>query len=139
MIALTDKLQKLPIPNIINLKECTDRADWTRSEFLRHGVDDIKIHSYDRYEEGVSIPFVGDPSVVDATTKGVTSSHLLTIKDWYENTDEEYGLFFEDDLDYETIQYWNFTLEEYIERCNQWDWGALHMCNVFEYPYDYQK
>lgn len=139
MIALTDKLQNLPIPNIINLKECQDRRSWTESEFLRHGVEKIKVHSYDRYEEGKSIAFVGDPSVVNTTTKGVTSSHLLTIKWWYENTDEEYGLFFEDDLDYETIQYWNFTLEEYIERCNQWDWGALHMCNVFEYPYDYQN
>ena len=102
-------------------------------------MEDLKVHSYDRYEEGVSIPFVGDPEIVEQTTKGVTSSHLLTIKWWYENTDEDYGLFFEDDLDYETVQHWNFTLEEYIERCNRYDWGALHMCNVFEYPYDYQN
>lgn len=133
---MTDKLKNLPKPNIINLKTCKDRKAWTESEFLRHGVDDIRVHSYDRYEEGVSIPFVGDPDIVNATTKGVTSSHLLTIKWWLENTDEEYGLFFEDDLDYEILKYWNFTLEEYIERCNRWDWGCLHMCNVFEYPYD---
>jgi hypothetical protein len=139
MIALTDKLQNLPKPNIINLAECKDRRSWTESEFSRHGLDDIKVHQYDRYEEGKSIPFVGDPEVVNATTKGVTSSHLLTIKWWLENTDEEYGLFFEDDLDYEPLQYWNFTLREYIDKCNQWEWGALQMCNVFEYPYDYKN
>ena len=30
-------------------------------------------------------------------------------------------------------------LREYIDKCNQWEWGALQMCNVFEYPYDYKN
>lgn len=135
MIELKNKLKGIPKPNIINLKECTDRAQWTRDEFARLGIDDINIHSYDRYNEE-SIKFIGDPHVTEATTKGVTSSHMLTIKWWYENTDEEMGIFFEDDLDYKTVDHWNFTLLEFIERCNKWDWGALHLCNVFEYPYD---
>jgi len=136
---LSSKLQNLPKPNIINLAECVDRRAWSESEFKRHGVDDVRVHVYDRYEEGVSIPFIGEPEIVNAITKGVTSSHLLTIKWWLENTDEEYGLFFEDDVDYETIQHWNFTLEDYINKCNEYEWGALHMCNVFEYPYDYRN
>lgn len=136
MLTLTDKLQNIPTPNIINLKTCKDRKEWTESEFLRLGVSDIRVHSYDRYEEGISIPFFGDPNIVNQTTKGVTSSHLLTIKWWYENTDEDYGLFFEDDLDYQTVEHWNFTLEEYIDKCSEYDWGALHLCNVFEYPWD---
>jgi hypothetical protein len=133
------KLKNLPKPNIINLTECKDRKYYTREQWMRRGVSDIYVHSYDRYEEGVSIPFVGDQDIIDQTTKGVTSSHLLTIKWWLENTDEEYGLFFEDDVDYNTVENWNFTLEEYIEKCNEYDWGCLHMCNVFEYPYDYQN
>tara|TARA_B110000503_G_scaffold106378_1_gene158826 strand:+ start:212 stop:1021 length:810 start_codon:yes stop_codon:yes gene_type:complete len=136
---LSSKLQNLPKPNIINLTECKDRKYWTEEQWHKHGVDEIHVHSYDRYEEGVSIPFVGDQTIIDQTTKGVTSSHLLTIKWWLENTDEEYGLFFEDDVDYDTVSYWNFTLQEYIEKCNEYDWGCLHMCNVFEYPYDYRN
>ena len=136
MIGLADKLKNISRPNIINLKECRDRRDYTREEFALLDVHDIKIHEYDRYEEGKSIGFVGDAHACATTTKGVTSSHMLTIKWWYENTDEEYGIFFEDDLDYATVRHWNFTLQEFIEKCNKWDWGALHLCNVFEYPYD---
>ena len=128
MIPLKNKLKGIPKPNIINLKECTDRAEWTRKEFARLGIDDINMHSYERYNED-SIKFVGDKHACDTTTKGVTSSHMLTIKWWVENTDEEYGIFFEDDLNYDTVEHWNFTLLEYIEKCNQWDWGALHLCN----------
>ena len=36
------------------------------------------------------------------------------IKDWYENTDEDYGFFAEDDLSLETVQYWDFTWEDFI-------------------------
>ena len=136
---MDSKLQNLPTPNIINLTECKDRKYWTEEQWMQRGVKSIRVHSYDRYEEGVSIPFIGEQDIIDQTTKGVTSSHLLTIKWWLENTDEEYGLFFEDDVDYSTIDHWNFTLEEYIARCSLWDWGCLHLCNVFEYPYDYRN
>ena len=131
---LTDKLQKIPTPNIINLKECPDRKDYTVSEFIKLGWHDINVHSYERYNEN-SIEFVGDPDILAQCTKGVTSSHLLTIKKWYETTDEEYGLFFEDDVDFTTVEHWNFTLTDFIDGVKD-DWGALHLCNVFEYPYD---
>lgn len=133
---MTYRLKNLPTLNVINLKECTDRKELTESEFKRLGVDNYKIHVYDRYEEGVSIPFEGDPDLISKCTKGVTSSHLLTIKWWYENTDEEYGIFLEDDVDFTPLEHWNFTLSEYIERCNDYDWGALQLGLVFEYPYD---
>lgn len=131
------KLQNLPTPNIINLTECKDRRKWTEDQWKILGVDNIRVHTYDRYEDGKSIEFIGDQKLIAETTKGVTSSHLLTIKWWLDNTTEEYGLFFEDDVDYKTVEHWNFTLEEYIERCSDYQWGCLHMCNVFEYPYDY--
>lgn len=131
---ISDKLKGMPIPNVINLKECVDRKEYTLTEFKKLGVDKVNIHSYDRYNEN-SIPFTGDPELINVIAKGVTSSHLLTIKHWYENTDEEYGIFFEDDVDFSTVQHWNFTLEEFIERCGS-KWGALHLCNVFEYPYN---
>lgn len=129
-----EKLRNIPKPNIINLIECGDRRDYTLEEFRKLGINDINVHGYHRYEKK-PVPFVGDQNLVDTITKGVTSSHLLTIKWWLENTNEEYGIFFEDDVDFKTVQHWNFTLEEFIERCGD-EWGALHLCNVFEYPYD---
>jgi len=131
---ISEKLKGIPTPNIINLKECADRREYTVAEFMKLGVSNIKIHSYERYENN-PVPFSGHQALIDVITKGVTSSHLLTIKWWLENTDEDWGIFFEDDVDFEPVKHWNFTLLEFIERCGK-EWGALHLCNVFEYPYD---
>ena len=83
MIALTDKLKNLPKPNIINLTECKDRRSWTESEFSRHGLDDIKVHLYDRYEEGKSIPFAGDPDLIAQTTKGKGVRFMENKVNWH--------------------------------------------------------
>lgn len=131
------KLANIPKPNIINLIDCPDRKAYTEKEFAKLGVNDINVHVYERYNKD-SIEFIGDPELLKIMTKGVTSSHLLTIKWWYENTQEDYGLFFEDDVDFETVNHWNFTLTEFIESIEA-EWGALHLCNVFEYPYDQDR
>jgi len=133
-LKLTQKLEKIPTPNIINLIDCPERKSYTEKEFAKLGVDNIHVHVYERYNKN-SIGFIGEPSLLEQMTKGVTSSHLLTIKWWYENTNEEIGLFFEDDVDFEPVKHWNFTLMEFIEGIEV-EWGALHLCNVFEYPYD---
>lgn len=134
MSTILNKLNNISVPNIINLKECADRREYTVAEFMKLGVDDIHVHTYERYENN-PVPFTGDPELIKTITKGVTSSHLLTIKWWLENTDEPVGIFFEDDVDFTTVEHWNFTLQEFIDRCGD-SWGALHLCNVFEYPYD---
>lgn len=131
---ISDKLKGMPIPNVINLKECTDRREYTAAEFAKLGINEVKFHIYDRYENN-PVPFTGEPNLIQVITPGVTSSHLLTIKSWLETTEEPVGIFFEDDVDFNTVQHWNFTLQEFIDRCGS-EWGALHLCNVFEYPYD---
>ena len=128
-----NKLVGMPRPNIINLKECEDRREYIKESFQKYGIDDIKFHMYERYENS-DIKFGGDMNLVERTTKGVTSSHFLTIKWWYENTDEDVGIFFEDDVDLSTVEHWNFTFEQFINRMGT-KWGALQLCNVHEsYP-----
>ena len=48
-------------------------------------------------------------------TIGCAVSHLKAIKKWYDETDESYAFFCEDDLSLETVEYWNFTWEEFVE------------------------
>ena len=51
------------------------------------------------------------------------------IQNWYNKTDESYGFFCEDDLCLDTIQYWNFTWEEFIESLPEnWDCVQLLCC-----------
>lgn len=64
---------------------------------------------------------------------GATTSHLETIKKWYENTDEEYGFFCEDDLSLDTVNYWNFSWEDFLSILPE-DWDCVQLqvikCNV---------
>lgn len=127
------KLEGMPTPNVINLRECEDRRAYTQEQFAKLGVADVRFHLYDRWPNS-NIKMIGDPALLDLATKGVTSSQFLTIKAWLEETDEECGIFFEDDVDFQTVQHWNFTFKEFVDRCGD-KWGALHLCNVFEYPF----
>lgn len=132
-----NKLEGMPVPNVINLREAKDRADHMRSEFERLGVTEIRIHQYERFEN-TDIEYIGHAGLISKmmmdgipTIKGIVSSHFLTIKWWYENTDEEVGIFFEDDLDFSTVQHWNFNFKEFIEKFDS-NWGALQLSIVHE-------
>ena len=49
MSVLANKLNNISVPNVINLKECLDRREYTIAEFAKLGISTIKMHSYDRY------------------------------------------------------------------------------------------
>lgn len=131
MLSDTEKLAGLPKPNIINLIECDDRKDYTMRELAIRGYPELKFHRFTRYDSDNPIKFIGDPNIISRSALGTASSHLITIKTWFENTDEEYGVFFEDDVDFKTIQWWNFTIMEFLDRMGS-KWDALHLCNIYE-------
>jgi len=47
-------------------------------------------------------------------TKGCAVSHIKSIFHWYHSCKDEIGFFCEDDLSLETVKYWNFTWEEFM-------------------------
>lgn len=57
-------------------------------------------------------------------------SHLKAIKYWLETTKEEYGIFLEDDTYVDNSKYWNFTIEDIIDRIPE-DCDALQMCAIY--------
>jgi len=57
---------------------------------------------------------------------GAVTSHLESIKKWYENTDEEYGFFCEDDLSFDTVNYWNFSWEDFLSNLPE-DWDCVQL------------
>lgn len=115
----------MPKPNIINLKECADRREYTIREFAKLGVTHLEFHTYERYEKS-DIKLIGSPDA-----KGCFTSHLLTIKKWVETTEDEVGIFFEDDVDFKTVKHWNFTFQEFVDRLNN-NWQAIQLCGIYE-------
>lgn len=128
---MVEKLVGIPRPNIVNLKECDDRREYMSNALSALGIDSIRFHQYERYENSTVKAFCDDMIEPYWIDKGTTTSHLLTIKTWLEETDEEVGLFMEDDVDFSTVQHWNFTFEEFLSRMGT-KWGALQLGIVHE-------
>ena len=130
-----NKFKGMPRPNVINLNEAPDRKEYTINCFADYGISDINFIMFDRWDDkNPSVTFVGDQIKIKDIAKGTTSSHLLAIKQWLETTDDEFGVFFEDDVDFTTVQHWNFTFEEFLKRMGT-KWGALHLCGVWDDPW----
>jgi hypothetical protein len=110
------KLKEFPSVNYVSLEESVDRQTTLVNQFYEHGITNINSVISKRFAESNDVVTGKYAYTLNDGTKGCVVSHLKAIKNWYENTDEDYGFFCEDDLSLETIQYWNFTWEEFIEK-----------------------
>lgn len=53
------------------------------------------------------------------------------VKDWYENTNEEYFLFCENDVDFTIAKYWSFTFEDFIKKLPV-NWNYVQLTEISE-------
>jgi GR25 family glycosyltransferase involved in LPS biosynthesis len=109
-----NKLENFPSVYYVSLEECKDRQKNIKKQFAEYGITPTSIISkrFAESDDEITGKFLDQ---MNGGTTGCVISHLKAIRKWYEETDEDYGFFCEDDLSLETIQYWNFTWEEFIE------------------------
>lgn len=109
------KLQYFPSVYYITLEESVDRQTELENQFKQYDITPKAIKSKRFAESDDKI--VGKYSYqLNDGTKGCCVSHLKAIKTWYDSTEEDYGFFCEDDLSLETVPFWNFTWEQFIEK-----------------------
>jgi hypothetical protein len=60
-----------------------------------------------------------------------TISHLKAIEKWLNSSKEEIGLFFEDDISFETVEYWNFNITDFLNKLPT-GWEAIQLQIVSE-------
>lgn len=122
------ELDNFPSVYYISLEESKDRQKNIEDQFGLYNIDTHAIISkrFAECNDKVTGPLV---DVLDAGTKGCVVSHLKMIEKWYNETDEDYAFFCEDDLSLETIDYWNFTWEEFIESLPE-DAECVQLCCV---------
>jgi len=132
------KLENFPTINYISIHENKNRIDELVKKFDRYNLKYIP-HVFERctsiekitnhlhkMSDGQIIKILDDESISEYMVDnppyyGAHTSHFKAIKEWYETTNEEYGLFCEDDLSFETVEYWNFTWSEFFDRVpKQW-------------------
>ena len=109
-----NKLQNFPTSYYVTLEESVDRQKNIVNQFEKYGISPIPIVSK-RFSESNDIVTGKYLHQLNAGTTGCCVSHLKAIKNWYEKTDEDYAFFCEDDLSLETVRYWDFTWEEFID------------------------
>jgi hypothetical protein len=122
-IMKTNKLENFPSVYYVSLEESTDRQKNLERQFAEYGITPTAIISkrYSESDDEITGKFLDQ---MNGGTIGCAVSHLKAIRKWYEETDEEYAFFCEDDLSLETIQYWDFTWEEFIETIPE---GSLYV------------
>jgi hypothetical protein len=124
-----NKLDGLPSVYCLSLQESKKRRENIAGHFNKY-YKVINFCLYDRYTEDLSYRIQGkNINKVNFHAKGSNMSNLLTIKAWYDNTTEDYGFICEDDLSLETVQYWNFTWKQFINRLPQ-DWECVQLIQV---------
>lgn len=135
------KLKGLPFCHVVSVVDADDRHEHMKNLFAEYEIENFIIHAYNKIpnsqakivqDDGLLISG-SDKLLSEATSQitiGPSSSHLLTIKWWYENTDEEMAIFFEDDIDFDLTKYWNFNFENYIKKFGvHWDALQLSLIN----------
>lgn len=109
------KLSGIPTVYYISLEEHQDRRDNFETQLSFYGIKPTLVLSK-RFAECDDVVTGKYVDTLNDGTKGCVVSHLKAIRHWYENTDEDYGFFAEDDLSLDTVPYWDFTWEEFVER-----------------------
>jgi GR25 family glycosyltransferase involved in LPS biosynthesis len=129
-IFIKDKLTNFPPVNFISIVESQDRRDLLYKTFKKYGISDITPHIYEKYDDGQH-KIVGKDvdNIIPKHHRGPVTSHLKAIKEWYETTNEDYAFFCEDDLSFESVQYWNFTWEEFFNKLPE-NWECVQLCFI---------
>lgn len=129
-LTIEEKLKNLPRIYVNSIEKNENRREVIRSHFYNLGI-----HNYSFFittpEQDRKRVVTGDKiENVDPRIHLVTAAYLEAIKHWYETTDEDYALFFEDDVFLETAWYWNFTWDEFIAHLPP-KWEIIHLGTIF--------
>jgi GR25 family glycosyltransferase involved in LPS biosynthesis len=109
-----NKLENFPSVYYVSLEESVDRQQNIERQFAEYDIVPTPILSkrFAESDDEITGKFLDQ---MNGGTTGCVISHLKAIRKWYEETDEDYAFFCEDDLSLETVQYWDFTWEEFIK------------------------
>ena len=133
------KIKGLPKILWLNLDSDTHRRDYMESQFSHWEIENhFRVSGFDGRTDDVCSYLSGRaPDNMSPNEIGCCMSHLNAIKYFYENTEDDYVLIFEDDVVLDTVKYWNFTWKDFISKLPHcWDCvqlttictGNIHVC-----------
>ena len=125
------KLKGLPHIYWLNLDADVDRREYMEEQFKYWEIENhTRIAGYDAREDDASDHLKGRiPDNVSQAELGCCMSHLKAIKHFYEETDDDFCMILEDDVDFSPVKCWNFTWHEFIGLA-PYDWDCLQLTTI---------
>ena len=122
------KLKGLPHIYWLNLDSDEDRKEYMENQFKYWEIENhTRISGYDGREDDVSDNLKGRiPDNVSQGELGCCMSHLKALKEFYENSDDDYCIIAEDDVNLNIAHYWNFKWTEFFSLL-PYDWDCVQM------------
>jgi len=127
----TFKLKGIPEIYYINLDDKEDRRNYMESQFQYWGIENYKrVSAHDGRVDDLSEIISGKyPDNMNSGEVGCVTSHLKVLKEWLENSDENYLLVMEDDCDLEPVKHWGFTWKEFF-RYAPYDFDVIQLAII---------
>lgn len=116
---------------VINLKSREDRLSHIKKEFNKYNIKDYTIiEAIDGSKEDLSLLVDNPESLPISNAELATSmSHLKAIKHWLDNSKSDYAIIMEDDLTFETVQYWQWAWNEFLSKIDS-DYDMLQLAII---------
>ena len=133
---MKNKLTNFPPVYYISLSDSIDRQQSFENQFLLNGIENVKmIEAYD----GRKINYCAENDTVDGIyfhqmdSGGIAAaiSHLKAIEEWYNSSDSEYAIFFEDDMAIQSADDWNFTWQDFVSALPK-NWKTIQLSLIKE-------
>lgn len=127
----TFKLKGLPHIYWLNLDSDTHRRQYMEDQFSYWEiVNHTRISGYDGRHDDVSCHLKGRiPDNISQNELGCCMTHLKAIKEFYENSNDEYCLILEDDVNLDIAKYWNFTWNDFFAHV-PYDWDCVQLTTI---------
>jgi hypothetical protein len=132
MLSIKEKLVNFPKVYCVNVEDAVDRKYYMLSQFHRFGIDGRFFH-VERFESIRDRVIVHHKETVIPTIVKlgfpINVSFLRLMKYWYQNTNQDYAIFCEDDISFESIENWSFTWNEFMSKIPN-DWDIIQLCRI---------
>lgn len=130
----SNKLQGFYPLYVINLESREDRRNYILDAMQKSGIEShTLIKAVDGNNVDLNSLLHGREKIPLSNPElGATISHLQTIKQWLEESDSEYAIIIEDDLSFETVDFWDFTFRDFLDSIDK-DYDILQLCIIHNY------
>lgn len=119
----------------LNLDGQPERKKYMEDQFKYWEIENYtRISAYDGRNDDLSDIIKGKyPDNMTSGEIGCTTSHLNAIRHWVETSDSPYAIFMEDDVDFQTVKYWNFSWKEFCSNL-PYDWDVVQLSIICTGP-----